>query len=74
MLFRSVAPVGTRALLAGLPLKHGRVWLVSADAAQALDPRAELKMLAARHVLRGSWRFAAVNGGSVEVFLLELMR
>ena len=70
----AVAPVGTRALLAGLPLKHGRVWLVSADAAQALDPRAEFKMLAARHVLRGSWRFAAVNGGSAEVFLLELMR
>ena len=70
----AVSPVGTRALLAGLPLNHGRVWLVSADAAAALDPRAEYKMLAARHILRGSWRFAAVGGGGAEVFLFDLVR
>ena len=70
----AVAPVATRALLADLPLKHSRVWLVSADAAQAMDPGAEYKMLAARHILRGSWRFTAVGGGGTAVFLLELVR
>ena len=70
----ALAPPATRALLAGLPLKHGRVWLVSADAAQALDPRAEYKMLAARHILRGSWHFAAAGIGGAEVFLFELVR
>lgn len=70
----AVAPVGTRALLAGLPLRHGRVWLVSADSAEAMDPRAEYKMLAARHILRGSWRFAAANGGGAQVFLFELIK
>ena len=67
-------PLSARALLADLPLKHSRVWLVSADAAQAMDPGAEYKMLAARHILRGSWRFAAVGGGGTAVFLLELVR
>ena len=62
-----------RALLADLPLKHSRVWLVSADAAQAMDPGAEYKMLAAR-LDCASWHFTAVGGGGTTVFLLELVR